>query len=93
MWFRGYIKITTGDFKEYYEINDETYSIGDPEDFPPSEYKFHIKFLGNGEYPEVENLTIKHSLFWLKKITENLLIDYITDEHFKSDEVEIWIIS
>lgn len=89
--FYGYIRIITGEFKEYYEIYDDNYTIADPEDFPPSDYRFHIKIL-DGKKTEIENLSNMNSLYWLKKITENLLINYITEEHFKSDMVDIWII-
>lgn len=91
MFFKGYMRIMTGVFVEYYEIVDDTYCIGDPIDFPPTLFRFHMQII-DGKECNVINLTPLHTLYWIKKITQNLLIDYTTDEYFKSDLIDIWII-
>jgi len=91
MYFSGLVRIITGDYKEFYIVDEDNYSIGDPEDYPPKDYLFHIQIKG-GKEAEIENFTSLHSFYFLKKICNNPLIDYVCDEYFSSDSVDIWII-
>lgn len=91
MYFIAFIEIKTGELMEFYKIENENYIIASPEDVPPLDFKFKISLFSDGS-GEILNFTSLNSFYFLNKLCKCQLIDYITNEYFKSDFINIWVI-
>lgn len=91
MYFSAMMRVETNDFTEYYYFDEDQYSIGDVDDFPPIDFQFKMSIVKD-EYGSIDNRTTLSPFFFLQKICKNQLCEYMINDYMKHTRIDVWVL-